>query len=95
MAGTVVFLHEVAPGAAGRSWGVHVAQLAGVPEAVVRRARTLLARMEKEGGPPGLGEAPIADLPLFAAAPPDAAPPAGGAGVGRPGRSRPRPADAA
>jgi DNA mismatch repair protein MutS len=68
--GTVVFLHEVAPGAAGRSWGVHVAQLAGVPEAVVRRARTLLARMEKEGGPPGLMEAPIGDLPLFAAAPP-------------------------
>ena len=67
--GTVVFLHEVAPGAAGRSWGVHVAQLAGVPAAVVRRARALLAQMEKEGGPPGLVEAPIADLPLFAAAP--------------------------
>ncbi len=73
--GTVVFLHEVAPGAAGRSWGVHVAQLAGVPDAVVRRARTLLARMEREGGPPGLGEAPIAELPLFAAAPPSARPP--------------------
>ncbi|MBV9654806.1 MAG: DNA mismatch repair protein MutS [Acetobacteraceae bacterium] len=67
--GTVVFLHEVAPGAAGRSWGVHVAQLAGVPASVVRRAGTLLARMEKNGGPPGLREAPIAELPLFAAAP--------------------------
>ena len=36
--GTVVFLHEVAEGAAGRSWGVHVAELAGVPAPVVRRA---------------------------------------------------------
>ena len=33
-----MFLHEVAEGAAGRSWGVHVAQLAGVPAPVVRRA---------------------------------------------------------
>ena len=36
--GDVVFLHEVAEGAAGRSWGVHVARLAGVPAPVVRRA---------------------------------------------------------
>ena len=67
--GTVVFLHEVAPGAAGRSWGVHVAQLAGVPAPVVRRAGTLLARMERSGGAPGLAEAPVGTLPLFAAAP--------------------------
>ncbi len=39
--GTVVFLHEVAEGAAGRSWGVHVAELAGVPAQVVRRAAIL------------------------------------------------------
>ncbi len=58
--GDVVFLHEVAEGAAGRSWGVHVARLAGVPAAVVRRAGTLLAALER-------GRAPvIADLPLFA-----------------------------
>jgi DNA mismatch repair protein MutS len=69
--GTVVFLHEVAPGAAGRSWGVHVAQLAGVPAPVVRRAAALLAELERRGGPL---QTP---LPLFshAAAPePDAAP---------------------
>jgi DNA mismatch repair protein MutS len=61
--GEVVFLHEVAPGAAGRSWGVHVARLAGVPAAVVRRAGVLLAGLEK-------GRAPmIAELPLFAALP--------------------------
>ncbi len=61
--GSVVFLHEVAEGAAGRSWGVHVAQLAGVPAAVVKRAAGLLAALEKNGhgGP--------AELPLFAAAP--------------------------
>ena len=74
--GTVVFLHEVAEGAAGRSWGVHVAELAGVPAPVVRRAATLLSALEKHGGPLGSG-APLAALPLFAAAaqPPDQAPP--------------------
>ncbi|MBV8913928.1 MAG: DNA mismatch repair protein MutS, partial [Acetobacteraceae bacterium] len=61
--GSVVFLHEVAEGAAGRSWGVHVAQLAGVPAATVRRAAVLLTALEKSGhGSP-------AELPLFAALP--------------------------
>ena len=61
--GSVVFLHEVIEGAAGRSWGVHVASLAGVPAATVRRAGALLAALEKQGhGVP-------AELPLFAAAP--------------------------
>jgi DNA mismatch repair protein MutS len=58
--GDVVFLHEVAEGAAGRSWGVHVAKLAGVPAPVVRRASALLETLER-------GRAPvIANLPLFA-----------------------------
>ena len=65
--GQVVFLHEVVAGAAGRSWGVHVAELAGVPRPVVRRAATLLAALEKQGGPLGAG-APLGALPLFAAA---------------------------
>jgi DNA mismatch repair protein MutS len=70
--GTVVFLHEVAEGAAGRSWGVHVAELAGVPAQVVRRAASLMAAMEKHGGPLGKS-ASIDALPLFAAStPPDA-----------------------
>ncbi len=59
--GSVVFLHEVAEGAAGRSWGVHVAELAGVPAPTVRRAASLLAALEKSG------HAMQADLPLFAA----------------------------
>ena len=67
--GTVVFLHEVAEGAAGRSWGVHVAQLAGVPAPVVRRAATLLTALEKHGGPLGAG-APLGELPLFASVEP-------------------------
>ncbi len=46
--GSVVFLHEVAEGAAGRSWGVHVAELAGVPASVVRRAASLLARWKSK-----------------------------------------------
>ena len=71
-AGRVVFLHEVAPGAGGRSWGVHVAGLAGVPAPVVKRAAGLLAALEERAG--RLTDA--AALPLFAAAasPPVAAP---------------------
>jgi DNA mismatch repair protein MutS len=64
--GSVVFLHEVAEGAAGRSWGVHVAELAGVPAQVVRRAASLMAAMEKHGGPLGKS-ASLQALPLFAA----------------------------
>jgi DNA mismatch repair protein MutS len=66
--GSVVFLHEVAEGAAGRSWGVHVAQLAGVPAQVVRRAASLMATLEKHGGPLGKS-ASLQALPLFAASP--------------------------
>ena len=62
--GDVVFLHEVAAGAGGRSWGVHVAKLAGVPAAVVRRAAGLLEALELRAG--RLTE--VAALPLFAAA---------------------------
>ena len=74
--GTVVFLHEVAEGAAGRSWGVHVAELAGVPAPVVRRAASLMASMEKHGGPLGKS-ASLQALPLFAAtvAPEEPTPP--------------------
>jgi DNA mismatch repair protein MutS len=60
--GQVVFLHEVAPGAGGRSWGVHVAKLAGVPHATVRRAGLLLAALEKRGA----DLTADAQLPLFA-----------------------------
>jgi DNA mismatch repair protein MutS len=45
----LVFLHQVAPGAADKSWGVHVARLAGVPTAVIERARDLLLGFESAG----------------------------------------------
>ncbi|MBB2204559.1 DNA mismatch repair protein MutS [Gluconacetobacter takamatsuzukensis] len=66
--GQVVFQHEVVPGSARRSWGVHVARLAGVPEPVVRRAARLLAGLEKERA---VGARP---LPLFASTDAPAAP---------------------
>jgi len=64
----VVFLHEVAPGAADRSYGIHVAQLAGLPAAVVARAEEVLAALEK-GEQSGAVARLADDLPLFAAAP--------------------------
>ncbi|HYR66223.1 MAG TPA: DNA mismatch repair protein MutS, partial [Reyranella sp.] len=70
----VVFLHEVAAGAADRSYGIHVAQLAGLPAAVVARAEQVLAALEK-GEQSGAVTRLADDLPLFAAAP---ARPAGG-----------------
>jgi DNA mismatch repair protein MutS len=68
--GEVVFLHEVAEGAAGRSWGVHVAQLAGVPMPVVKRAGHLLKALETRAG--RLTDA--GSLPLFAARTPEPPP---------------------
>ncbi|MBV8979203.1 MAG: DNA mismatch repair protein MutS [Alphaproteobacteria bacterium] len=73
---TIVFLHEVAPGVADRSYGIHVAKLAGLPAAVVARAKEVLAALEegREGHKP---LARIDDLPLFAASPLKRQPPAG------------------
>jgi DNA mismatch repair protein MutS len=68
--GDVIFLHEVRKGAADRSYGVQVARLAGLPPAVVERARVVLEALEKgerEGGT--RRQALIDDLPLFSAAP--------------------------
>ncbi len=65
--GDVVFLHEVAPGAADRSYGIHVAKLAGLPAAVTARAAEVLAILE--AGDEGGALARLADdLPLFRAA---------------------------
>ena len=66
--GDVVFLHEVAAGAADRSYGIQVAKLAGLPKAVVQRARQVLDHLEnsdKGDKTQGL----ISDLPLFQSAP--------------------------
>jgi DNA mismatch repair protein MutS len=58
---TVVFLHRLEPGGTDRSYGIHVAQLAGLPSAVVRRAREILATLEGDhrvvpGPPPSPGD---------------------------------------
>src|SRR6185295_11920685 len=66
--GDVVFLHEVAPGAADRSYGIHVARLAGLPGPVVKRAEEVLATLEN-GEQSGSVARLADDLPLFAAAP--------------------------
>lgn len=64
--GEVVFLHEVVPGAADRSYGLQVARLAGLPTAVVDRAKAILSELERSDR-----ESPkralVDDLPLFAA----------------------------
>jgi len=77
--GDIVFLHEVEMGAATRSYGVQVAKKAGLPAAVIERARDVLSRLES--GDASGGEARIRavldDLPLFAAMA-DAAPQAAG-----------------
>ncbi len=81
--GQVVFLHELRPGGADRSYGIHVAQLAGIPLAVIVRAATLLAELEgarKDEGdrrkeaagspqPSALNPQPSAQLNLFDTAP--------------------------
>ncbi|MEM8823782.1 MAG: DNA mismatch repair protein MutS, partial [Pseudomonadota bacterium] len=66
--GDVIFLHEVREGAADRSYGVQVAKLAGLPEAVVARAREVLDALE-QGEREGGSKAVIDDLPLFSVTP--------------------------
>ncbi|MEA2858648.1 MAG: mismatch repair protein MutS [Methylobacteriaceae bacterium] len=62
--GEVVFLHEVLPGAADRSYGIQVAKLAGLPPAVVGRAQEVLRLLEASDRRTPV-ETLIADLPLF------------------------------
>ena len=64
--GEVVFLHEVASGTADRSYGIHVAKLAGLPKAAVARAEAVLASLE-QGEQAGALSRLADDLPLFAA----------------------------
>jgi len=65
--GEVIFLHEIAPGAADRSYGIQVAKLAGLPAAVVARAREVLDQLEETDRKSPV-HALIDDLPLFSAA---------------------------
>ncbi len=65
--GDIVFLHEVMAGSADRSYGIHVARLAGLPDAAIARATEVLEALEQ--GEQGRSVATLADdLPLFSAA---------------------------
>ncbi|MCP5395497.1 MAG: DNA mismatch repair protein MutS [Sphingomonadaceae bacterium] len=68
--GDLVLLHEVSTGPADRSYGLAVAKLAGVPKAVVSRAKTVLDRLERGREQTGGIAVGLGDLPLFAAATP-------------------------
>jgi len=65
--GEVVFLHEVVPGAADRSYGIQVAKLAGLPSAVIERAKLVLAELEAQDRISPARKL-VDDLPLFASA---------------------------
>ncbi len=77
--GDVVFLHRIVPGGADRSYGVHVAQLAGLPRPLIARARELLeehegmpAKGRTRGKRPLPGAPPQSAMPLFGGVPPEA-----------------------
>ena len=69
----VVFLHRIVPGGADRSYGIHVAQLAGLPRPVVNRAQEILAELERESArgpaPSGHSAPDVQQLSLFSTEP--------------------------
>jgi DNA mismatch repair protein MutS len=75
--GEIVFLHEVAAGTADRSYGIHVAKLAGLPPPVIERAEKVLVSLES-GDSANVAGRLAEDLPLFSAAPAPAPAPARG-----------------
>jgi DNA mismatch repair protein MutS len=69
-AGRVIFLHKIVPGGVDKSYGIHVAQLAGLPRSVLRRAREVLDELESNSRSPQplTGKKrpePAAQIPLF------------------------------
>jgi len=64
----IIFLHEVVAGVADRSYGIHVAQIAGLPSAVISRAQKVLERLERDGSKASASGL-VDELPLFAAVP--------------------------
>ncbi|WP_461214360.1 DNA mismatch repair protein MutS [Lacticaseibacillus sp. GG6-2] len=67
--GNLVFLHKMLPGPADKSYGIHVAKLAGLPSSLLNRADTILASLEDDGASkvptPAVQDAPEAQLSLF------------------------------
>jgi len=69
----VVFQHRIVPGSADRSYGIHVAQLAGIPRAVIHRATEILSELEDHYGwrekRQRVREVAVQQLPLFSTEP--------------------------
>jgi DNA mismatch repair protein MutS len=66
--GKVIFLHKIVPGGVDKSYGIHVAQLAGLPKSVLHRAREVLEELETNGrGKPAKKKArePAQQITLF------------------------------
>ncbi len=64
--GQVVFLHKIVPGGADRSYGIHVAELAGLPRPVINRAQDILAQLEADASEVRLkGRVPARQMALF------------------------------
>jgi DNA mismatch repair protein MutS len=55
----VIFLHKIEPGGVDRSYGIYVAQIAGMPKPVISRAREILADLEQERGRPAAHHTPV------------------------------------
>jgi DNA mismatch repair protein MutS len=66
----VIFLHKIVPGGTGRSYGIHVAQLAGLPKSVIVRAQEVLAELESHATKKGrvVARKEALQIPLFAKA---------------------------
>ncbi len=86
LADEVVFLHKIAPGNADKSYGIHVAKLAGVPGSVIQRAQDVLGELEARQQPPPVAVPPAAP----AARDPQGRHPVGVEVVAPPERSRRR-----
>jgi DNA mismatch repair protein MutS len=64
--GQVVFLHIIAPGGADKSYGIHVAELAGIPRAVINRAQEILSQFESGADQErGWDSAPMHQISMF------------------------------
>ena len=64
----MIFLHKIVPGGVDKSYGIHVAQLAGLPKSVLHRAREVLSELETDGraaGPKKKSQEPASQMPLF------------------------------
>jgi DNA mismatch repair protein MutS len=62
----VVFLHKIVPGGSDRSYGIHVAELAGMPQPVIRRAAEILRNLENTAGKASkMDEDPAMQMSLF------------------------------